>query len=294
MTMRALTRIAVVAAVLATSSPGWAQPSPQAERAFREGEVSYRLGRYAEAIASFETAYRLTSAPKLLFNIAQAYRKKFEVLGDPTDLRRARELYQTYLRADPTSTQRAEVQGILVEIEARLADPSVAAGLPLLEHQPPGPVLAGQGVELPVTVSRDPLHRVTQVAVRYQRRGAAGDFREATAPAGQPLRISPVSLPQAGAPYQVHYFLEGRTSDGAALTSLGSPTEPLVLDVQAPPAAPATHRRAHGRDRGGSIFGTWWFWTLTGAVVVGAAATTTIVLTSDQTPDSDLGAIDLR
>jgi len=291
--MRTLVLTAGAAALLALIPiPSAAQPSPAAERAFRDGEMSYRLGRYEEAIASFETAYRLTGAPKLLFNIAQAYRKKFDVIGDPTDLRRARELYQTYLRSDPTTTQRAEVQGILVEIEARLADPAVAAGLPLLEHTPVGPVLAGRGAELPVTVARDTAHRITQVVVRYRRRGAEGEFREATAAAGQPVRISPVSLPAEGAPYQVHYFLEGRASDGTALTNLGSATEPLILEVQAPPARAAPRRRA--RASGGSVFGTWWFWTLTGAVVVGAAATTTIVLTADHTPDSDLGAIDLR
>lgn len=292
--MRTAVLTALVAALFALSpATGGAQPSPEAERAFRDGEMSYRLGRYAEAIASFETAYRLTGAPKLLFNIAQAYRKKFEVMGDPTDLRRARELYQTYLHSDPTTTQRTEVQGILVEIEARLADPTVAAGLPLLEHRPPGPVLAGRSLELPVTVTRDAAHRVTQVVMRYRRRGAEGDFREATATAGQPIRISPVSLPTAGAPYQIHYFLEGRTGDGTALTNLGSSTEPLILDVQAPPARTAGRRRGAGSS-GGSILGTWWFWTLTGAVVVGAAATTAVVLSSDGTPDSDLGAVDLR
>lgn len=283
----------VLAAAVAVAPAARAQPSPEAERAFQEGEMSYRLGRYAEAIAAFENAYRLSSAPKLLFNIAQAYRKRFEVVGDPTDLRRSRELYQSYLRSDPTTTQRSEVRAILVEIEARLADPAVAAGLPLLELRPPGPVLAGTPVELPVTVSRDPLHRVVQVVVRY-RRGAEGELRESSATTGQPVRISAASLPAAGAPYQVHYFLEGRTTDGSAIAELGSMGEPLVLDVQAPAAAPV-RRRAAPAEASGSIFGTWWFWTLTGVVVVGAAATTAVVLTADAgTPDSDLGAVDLR
>jgi tetratricopeptide (TPR) repeat protein len=291
-------RLVVLTAVVAASlAPGvaLAQPSPEAERAFREGEVSYRLGRYEQAIASFEEAYRLSNAPKLLFNIAQACRKRFDVIGDPTDLRRARELYQTYLRLDPTTTQRTEVEGLLVEIEARLADPAVAAGLPLIEHRPPGPVLAGEPLELPVTVTRDPAHRVTQVVMRYRRRGAAGEFRETTAATGQPVRISAVSLPAQGAPYQVHYYLEGRATDGTPLANLGSATEPLVLEVQAPvaPSAERSRRRAR-RESGGSVFGTWWFWTITGAVVVGAAATTVVVLNTETTPDSDLGTIDLR
>ena len=292
--MRTFVCFVVTLGLLSTlTATGSAQPSPQAERAFREGEASFRLGHYSEAITAFENAYRLSNAPKLLYNIAQAYRKRFDIQGDPTDLRRARDLYQSYLQLDPGTDKRAEVMGILTEIEARLGDPTVAAGLPVIDHRPPGPVVAGAALELPVTVSRDPSHRVTKVVARY-RRGAEGELHDATAVAGQPVRISAASLPVAGAPYQIQYFFEGRASDGSTLTNLGSATEPLVIDVQAPPQA--QHGRETGRRRSeasGSIFGTWWFWTLTGVVVAGAAATA-VVLTSDTTPDSELGTIDLR
>ena len=291
--MRAIVCFAITfVLLLALPRTAAAQPSPEAERAFRDGEASFRLGHYSEAVTAFENAYRLSNAPKLLYNIAQAYRRRFDIQGDPTDLRRARDLYQSYLQLDPATDKRAEVAGILAEIEARLADPAVAAGLPVIDHRPPGPVVAGSALELPVTVSRDPSHRVTKIVARY-RRSATGELHEATAVAGQPVRISATSLPVAGAPYQIQYFLEGRASDGTALTNLGSATEPLVLDVQAPVAEHSGRSGGRQRASGGSILGTWWFWTLTGVVVVGAA-TTAVVLTTDTTPDSDLGAIDLR
>jgi len=291
--MRAIVCFAIAFGLLVVlPTAATAQPSPEAERAFREGEASFRLGHYSEAITAFETAYRLSNAPKLLYNIAQAYRRRFDIQGDPTDLRRARDLYQSYLQLDPATNKRAEVAGILAEIETRLADPTVASGLPVLDHRPPGPIVAGSALELPVTVSRDPSHRVTKIVARY-RRGATGALHEATAVAGQAVRLSANSLPTAGAPYQIQYFLEGRASDGTALTNLGSATEPLVIDVQAPPPEQVARPGQRQHASGGSILGTWWFWTLTGVVVVGAA-TTAVVLTTDTTPDSDLGAIDLR
>lgn len=117
-------RTAFVVTLAAAAWPASAaaqEPSAEARAAFEEGSTAFRLGHYEEAIRQFELAYRLSGARKLLYNIAQAYRRNFEVEGDVADLRRARELYRSYLREDPQSPQRAEVEGMLAEIDARLA-----------------------------------------------------------------------------------------------------------------------------------------------------------------------------
>jgi tetratricopeptide (TPR) repeat protein len=47
---------------------------PEAERLAREGLAAYEAGRYAEAVEKFHSAYALTPAPLLLYNLAQAHR----------------------------------------------------------------------------------------------------------------------------------------------------------------------------------------------------------------------------
>src|SRR5271157_5843874 len=46
-----------------------------AEDAFWKGKRSYDEGSYAEALTQFQTAYRLTNDPDVLYNIAQTHRK---------------------------------------------------------------------------------------------------------------------------------------------------------------------------------------------------------------------------
>src|SRR4051812_26854195 len=65
----------------------WAQPAQPAQpaaddranaseavRLYDEGKRHFDIGEYAQAIASWKLSYLRSSAPLLLFNIAQAYR----------------------------------------------------------------------------------------------------------------------------------------------------------------------------------------------------------------------------
>ncbi|MGZ3427783.1 MAG: tetratricopeptide repeat protein, partial [Polyangia bacterium] len=71
----------------------------------------YELGAFDDAIVEFKRAYELTSAPGLLFNIAQVYRMK-------KDAEQAVYFYRTYLRLMPDAPNRADVEALLVENQA--------------------------------------------------------------------------------------------------------------------------------------------------------------------------------
>jgi hypothetical protein len=92
--------------------PVHAAGDPQAASPhFERGARSYDLGRFDEAIASFERAYALDPAPILLFNIAQAYRR----LGNTE---RALHYYRRYLESVPaTAGDRADVERRVRELE---------------------------------------------------------------------------------------------------------------------------------------------------------------------------------
>jgi tetratricopeptide (TPR) repeat protein len=117
----------VIAALLAVA-PAAAQAQPKkrddaAERKkreqeaiahYQEGQKHYNLGEFDEAIAEYKAAYDLTSAPGLLFNIAQAYRLK----RDPS---KALFFYRTYLREDPNAENRADVELLIEQLEREAA-----------------------------------------------------------------------------------------------------------------------------------------------------------------------------
>src|SRR5262249_40518497 len=94
---------------------GWGQtPSGndrEARRLFDEGQRHYNLGEYEQAIAQFKEDYRLSEAPLLLFNIAQAYR----LLG-PGNCDPALQFYARYLRADPQTLDRNAIEQRMAEL----------------------------------------------------------------------------------------------------------------------------------------------------------------------------------
>jgi tetratricopeptide (TPR) repeat protein len=76
-------RAVVLAVALALGRLAAAQPSPapddranadEAAALYDEGKRHFDIGEYAQAIASWKQSYLRSSAPLLLFNIAQAYR----------------------------------------------------------------------------------------------------------------------------------------------------------------------------------------------------------------------------
>jgi tetratricopeptide (TPR) repeat protein len=100
---------------LAISSPAAAQSKDpaRARELYEEGARLYNLGQYENALRAFEQAYAISGAKPLLFNIAQAHR-----LAGPSHCERALSSYETYLREDPETSNRVEVEQRIVEMRA--------------------------------------------------------------------------------------------------------------------------------------------------------------------------------
>jgi tetratricopeptide (TPR) repeat protein len=116
----------MLAAVLLASSTVAAQPKPdapqtdeqkraEAKALYDKGINHYNLGEFDPAIAAFRQAYGISSAPGLLFNIAQAFRLK-------KDYEQASYFYTTYLRLKPDATNRADVEARIAEMKTLLED----------------------------------------------------------------------------------------------------------------------------------------------------------------------------
>jgi hypothetical protein len=135
----------------------------EALEAFRGATRSYELGRYEEAIAGFERAWELTAAPQLLYNIGQAYWRRFDVEPDVEHLRRARTFFRNYDKRmqgtefyDPIEINRA-IEQIDAQIEEREA-------LEAERRRPviTGPSLAEQEAALRRRLERERQYRATR------------------------------------------------------------------------------------------------------------------------------------
>jgi tetratricopeptide (TPR) repeat protein len=125
----------------------------RAREHYRRGDEQFRAGRFDEAYAEWEAGYALSGRPLFLVNMAHAQRRR-------GDLGRARELYQQYLRVEPGSKVRADVEAVLREIDQALASREEAAppaASPAPEVVPPPgaagapPPVAGTSPGLPAS-----------------------------------------------------------------------------------------------------------------------------------------------
>lgn len=85
----------------------------KAKAAYDRGLSHYNLGEFDAAITEFKDAYAISSAPGLLFNIAQSYRLK-------KDYEQATYFYTTYLRLKPDAPNREDVEARLKEMDELL------------------------------------------------------------------------------------------------------------------------------------------------------------------------------
>jgi hypothetical protein len=113
---------AVVALVLVVSSLGApavrAAPNAaerEARRDFDEAELSYRAGRYAEALTRYQAGYAAMPLPGFLVNIAQCQRR----LGD---LKTARATYREFVLVAPDSRLVPEVETLIRQLDMLIAD----------------------------------------------------------------------------------------------------------------------------------------------------------------------------
>jgi hypothetical protein len=120
----------------ARAEGGTADATREARRHFAEAETDYRAGRYADALAKYQAGYAAKPLPGFLINIAQCQRR----LGD---LKTARATYHEFILVAPDSRLVPEVQALIVELDAAIAE--LAAG------QQPSEAEAAAGPEVHTT-----------------------------------------------------------------------------------------------------------------------------------------------
>ena len=103
----------LISGVLPTEARAADSTSEEARKHFQIGQDFFDVGRWDEAAAEFERAYALRKDPTLLYNMAQAYRRK-------GDAKRAIDLYKNYLMKKPDSPQRADVEERIRTLQQQL------------------------------------------------------------------------------------------------------------------------------------------------------------------------------
>lgn len=138
---------ALLAAALLAGPARAEDDAAEAKARFRKGADLYRAGKWREAIAEFEAAYRLKPHGAIHFNVAQCREKLAEWPG-------ALRAYEDYLREVPDAKDRAAVRASVRKVEEKLA----AAGVQALVvyTDPPGAELRLDGRSR----GKTPLHTV--------------------------------------------------------------------------------------------------------------------------------------
>src|SRR5262245_22657922 len=138
------------AAPASGSSSTPAQPSAstaeQAREHYERGLAKYNLADFDAAIAEFKQSYELSKAPRLLFNIGQAYRLK-------KDYETALHFYNSYLRADPNPPNLTDVENRIDEMKRAIEEQRKQ---PPPVEKPPPPVT-------PIHVDRGPSKRTLRI-----------------------------------------------------------------------------------------------------------------------------------
>ena len=125
-----------LALILCTTRLAAAPPTDteQAKQHYARGTAHYNLREYKEAVIEFEAAYRLAPDPVFLYNLGQCNR----LMGNNEE---ALHFYRSYLRMQPDSPNRAEVEGRIEKLEAEIAaHPKPAA--PVTPPSTPPPAIA--------------------------------------------------------------------------------------------------------------------------------------------------------
>lgn len=114
MTCSTLSRQLVLWVTLATCQLAWGD-SNEAKALVGEGNRHYQLGHFVEASLAYEKAYELSSAPGILYNLAQCHR----MVGD---FERAAFYYQRYLSSAPAPIpNEAMARQLLAECRQKVA-----------------------------------------------------------------------------------------------------------------------------------------------------------------------------
>src|SRR5262245_53226204 len=133
--------------VLLLAAPVAAEDKEAAREAYKEGTRQFDIGEYRAALEAFKRAYLNYEEPAFLFNIAQCHR----MLGEKQEALR---VYRTFLRKLPDAPNRNEIQKIMNNLEAAIANEEAAkARSPQGTIEPPSHVTQPPSTPPPSTPS---------------------------------------------------------------------------------------------------------------------------------------------
>ncbi|MBI5478257.1 MAG: tetratricopeptide repeat protein [Deltaproteobacteria bacterium] len=112
--------VGLVLLALARAAVAQYDPMAEAKKHFEAAETAYKLGQFKDAIKGYEATHRLSKSPLMLYNIAQAHRRQYDLDGDVANLRAARDRYREFLAAVPKTPLRGKVQGFITEIDQQV------------------------------------------------------------------------------------------------------------------------------------------------------------------------------
>ncbi len=116
----------VAAAVMFVARPSWgAEQVDEGRKFFDVGAQAYAQGEYGAAITAFKEAHRLTRRPGLLFSLAQAYRRAFEMTGQPEYLQAAVQYYESYRALGPADERRQQADDHLKRLRAQASSQGI-------------------------------------------------------------------------------------------------------------------------------------------------------------------------
>lgn len=129
---------------------------------YKRGTQAYALGNYEQAVAHFERSYQLSNHPDLLYNLGMAYGQWYGLSADAGHLRKARRLFQNYIKAlendaesDPAQRSEAETQISRLDEQIAAHEARVAAPRPEGPRAAEGPV----AVDQPPDRAARPVHK---------------------------------------------------------------------------------------------------------------------------------------
>jgi hypothetical protein len=225
------------------SVPVWGADGDKAiaKAHFEAATRLYDIHEYAKALDEYKAAYLAKPDPAFLFNVGQCYRK----LGK---LDQALEFYREYLKkAPPDDPNRPNVEARIRNTDTGDVFEGDAPSKPATQpvQPPPSPSLAPPVQRPPTLLEAQP---VVVPEIENTPRKPAPEF-DSSAAVGQPSQAP--RLP-----------------------------EPIVPVVAKPPGLDLSAVGRTDQVSATPFYGTWWFWTGVGAVVVAGTVTAIIVAQS--------------
>ena len=151
-----------------------ASPAETPEGLYDEGVSAYRIGDYETAVKKWERAYALSDNALLLYNISLAYKGRYTITKDLSDLRRARAVIDNFITVananpdvdvDDAESKRAEIDKMIAA-----AEEAEAANQP----QPPPPrIEPDEGEPKPISLGDDPGRKLRIAGIATMGAGGA-------------------------------------------------------------------------------------------------------------------------